>query len=182
MSTIGRIFIVVNLALAGAFVGFAGSFLQNHTDYKAQLAAAETAAAAAKEDAAKALQSKDDEARRLDRELRASNGQLESAQTENKSLAAANSRLEAQLATLSSDITKLTSHTTTMAQEIKQSRDVVAAFSRDYLAGEGDVIKHLANLGVQWRPLDARLVLGLTLHNAFGQQTDYIPVTEFYVP
>ncbi len=29
---------------------------------------------------------------------------------------------------------------------IKQSRDVVAAFSRDYLSGEGDVIKHLGYL------------------------------------
>lgn len=34
MSTIGRVFIVINLVLAGAFVFIAGTFLQNHTHWK----------------------------------------------------------------------------------------------------------------------------------------------------
>jgi len=43
MSPIGRAFIVVNLALAGGFVYFAGTYLQHHTNYKAELASAKTA-------------------------------------------------------------------------------------------------------------------------------------------
>ncbi len=36
MSPIGRVFIIVNLVLAAAFIGFAGTFLQNHTNWKTQ--------------------------------------------------------------------------------------------------------------------------------------------------
>jgi hypothetical protein len=44
MSPIGRVFIVLNLALAGGFVAFAGTHLQKQHDYKSQLETAQTAA------------------------------------------------------------------------------------------------------------------------------------------
>src|SRR5262245_17777968 len=36
MSPIGRVFVVLNLVLAGAFVGFAGTYLKHHTNWKEQ--------------------------------------------------------------------------------------------------------------------------------------------------
>lgn len=43
MSPIGRVFIVLNLLLAGTFVGFSGTYLQKQHNYKEQLAVAKQA-------------------------------------------------------------------------------------------------------------------------------------------
>ena len=123
MSPIGRVFIVLNLILAGAFVGFAGTFLQRHTDWKATSDGFETELAAAEQKATADLQAKDDELRKLDRELRAHKQQLDGADTDNKSLRDENQRLMAQLTELSGDVKNLSSQTTTMASEIQQSRE-----------------------------------------------------------
>lgn len=45
MSPIGRVFIVLNLVLAGVFVGFGGTYLQKQHDFKTQLEAEKTARA-----------------------------------------------------------------------------------------------------------------------------------------
>ncbi len=48
MSPIGRVFIVLNLLLAGAFVGFSGTYLQKQHTYKEKFEASEKAATEAK--------------------------------------------------------------------------------------------------------------------------------------
>ena len=111
--------LVLNLILAGAFVGFAGTFLQRHTDWKAQSDGFETQLAAAEQKATADLQAKDDELRKLDRELRAHKQQLDGADTDNKSLRDENQRLMAQLTELSGDVKNLSSQTTTMASGLR---------------------------------------------------------------
>lgn len=49
MSPIGRVFIVLNLLLAGTFVGFAGTYLQRQDDYKSRWEASVEAAAKEKD-------------------------------------------------------------------------------------------------------------------------------------
>jgi septal ring factor EnvC (AmiA/AmiB activator) len=104
MSPIGRVFIVINLVLAGAFVMIAGTFLQRHTDYKGRF---ENATAAAEKDKAAAESQRAELADKLattDRELRAKISALETAKTESASLSDENKRLQGQLADLATDI------------------------------------------------------------------------------
>ena len=123
MSAIGRVFIVLNLVLAGAFVGFAGTFLQKHTDYKAQFEASQDELAGANDMHTKQLAAKDDALRQADRELRAHKAQLDAAENSNKGLEEENQRLNGQLAELATDVKNLSSQTTTMAQAITQARE-----------------------------------------------------------
>ncbi len=123
MSAIGRVFIVLNLVLAAAFVGFAGTFLQRHTDYKAKFDAATTSAAEAATAAAAQFDAKVAELRDVDRELRAQKSLFDRADGDNKALRAENAQLTAQLADLAGDVKNISSQTTTMAQEIERSRE-----------------------------------------------------------
>src|SRR5262245_48619409 len=116
MSPIGRVFIVINLVLAGAFVMIAGTFLQRHTDYKDRY---DKAAAAAEKDKAAAESQRaelTDKITTTDRDLRAARAALETAKTESSSLADENKRLQGQLADLAVDVKSLNSHQTTMAE------------------------------------------------------------------
>lgn len=118
MSPIGRVFIVINLVLAGAFVMIAGTFLQRHTDYKGRYEQA-TAKLEQEIAAAKAQQEElNDKNTTLDRELRAAKSALDTAQRESGALADENKRLQGQLADISTDLKSLNSHSTTIAEAI----------------------------------------------------------------
>lgn len=121
MSALGRVFIVLNLVLAAAFVGFAGTFLQRHTDYKQRFTDKETELAALKLAAEGEKKELDDQLNAKDRELRAHKSQLDAAENENKTLREKSQQLEAQLADLAADVKNIGSQTTAMAQEIQQS-------------------------------------------------------------
>jgi hypothetical protein len=109
MSPIGRVFIVLNLALAGGFVAFAGTHLQQQHNYKDQLQEA-TKEAAKKEqelgDRIKVLESdlttQEVAKTQFETQLNTTRDLLENAKLENQ-------RLDQQLATIQGDIQKLQS-------------------------------------------------------------------------
>lgn len=109
MSPIGRVFIVLNLALAGGFVAFSGTHLQQQHNYKEQLQQAQDAA----EEKQKELQAQIDQLSSerttlevaktaRETELTATRNTLDQAQDENK-------RLTGQLAAMEGDIKALRS-------------------------------------------------------------------------
>lgn len=120
MSAIGRVFIVLNLILAGAFVGFAGTYLQKATDWKkahdelqAKYGELEKSAREREESLAK-------EVNTAKRELERYRQQLEQTARENKTLQGENTRLNGQLAELGKDLKNLQSAHTTIAATIER--------------------------------------------------------------
>jgi hypothetical protein len=110
MSPIGRVFILLNLALAGTFIGFAGTFLQRqdnwHKKFQTRDAEAVTAAKQAEADKA-ALQdtiNKDQVA------MTSAGNKVATLTTENAQLADANKALEGRLSSLEGDLKQLTSN------------------------------------------------------------------------
>ncbi len=121
MSTIGRVFIVLNLALAVGFVFAAGTFLQRHTDYKAQYEAKVDELAQEKANYEGRSAELTNEIQDKDRELRGTTSSLEVTKTENASLTEENQRLQSQLADMSSDLKSLNSRASTMSDAIERS-------------------------------------------------------------
>ncbi|MCR9247276.1 MAG: hypothetical protein NXI31_19765 [bacterium] len=109
MSPIGRVFIVLNLALAGGFVVFAGTHLQQQHNYKSQLEEAQTAAAEKEKQLSGEIARLEDERTSLEvaktareTELNATKNSLQDTSDENK-------RLAAQLSSLEGDVKSLVS-------------------------------------------------------------------------
>ncbi len=107
MSPIGRVFIVLNLLLAGAFVGFSGTYLQKQSNYKQQFEAEQKAHADSKsswEVEKNRLESErtnfEIAATSNQTELGATRNQLAAAQDEVKRLTQANSSLGADVKSL----------------------------------------------------------------------------------
>lgn len=121
MSPIGRVFIVLNLILAGGFVAISGTFLQRHTDYKAQFLAKSDEFAAAQKSFDDNRASLGDQISTLDRELRAHKTALDTEETNNKALTDENLRLTKQLADLAGDVKALNAHATTLAEAVDRS-------------------------------------------------------------
>ncbi|MFM1871096.1 MAG: hypothetical protein RL398_518 [Planctomycetota bacterium] len=107
MSPIGRVFIVLNLLLAGLFVGFSGTHLQKQSNYKQALEKEQTAHADSKK-AWETEKSRLENDRttfeiaktQLETSLNATKTQLAGAQDENKRLSAHNDSLEADIKAL----------------------------------------------------------------------------------
>ncbi len=121
MSPLGRVFIVLNLVLAAAFVGFAGTFLQRHTDYKDRYDQKAGEFDRAKEVADAERKALNEQFSAADRELRQHKAQLDTTANENKGLREENQQLEQRLTDLTTDVKNLSSQTTTMAEEIRQA-------------------------------------------------------------
>ena len=121
MSPIGRVFIVLNLILAGGFVAIAGTFLQRHTDYKQQFTAKSDELVAAQKSFDDNRAALGEQISTLDRELRGYSASLETEETNNKALTDENLRLTKQLADLAGDVKALNAHATTLAQAVDRS-------------------------------------------------------------
>lgn len=150
MSPIGRIFIVLNLALAGAFVYFAGVYLEQSSDWRtkhdtvqADLNNQLTQLRGQLEDAANRER---DSARKLEASERAK-GALE---TENQTLTAEKEQLARQLNTIQSELQSQASSLTTIASTVETTaRDtqtwtekaIAATAERDQAVREMEVAK-----------------------------------------
>lgn len=127
MSPIGRVFIVLNLLLAGAFVGFSGTYLQKQHNYKSQFDAEKAARAA---DVKRLTEEKfrfEDERNKLEvaktareSELGATNNRLDAAQDENK-------RLSQQLSQIEGDVKRLLSAAEASTTQSKAAIDQALA-------------------------------------------------------
>ncbi len=121
MSPIGRIFIVVNLLLAGTFVGFAGTYLQQATNFK-KLYDDEVVAHEADNKAKDALYSDErDKANDESRKLASSEQNLSNEKSERASLQKENERLSAQFAAIQADLKSTTSSIATMSSSVESA-------------------------------------------------------------
>lgn len=118
MSPIGRVFIVINLILAGTFVGFAGTNLQRQHHYKDLYEKEkdgrqkDNANAAAKELAYQDQVNKSEVAKS------ALDTNLANARNENARLADDNKRLQGQLSSIEGEVKLLSSNSTAMRSEV----------------------------------------------------------------
>lgn len=109
MSPIGRVFIVLNLVLAGVFVGFGGTYLQKQHDFKSQLTAEQDAHSATQQRLQTEITRLESERNTFENaktaretELDAKKNELAAAQDENK-------RLHQQVASFDAALKELTS-------------------------------------------------------------------------
>ena len=109
MSPIGRVFIVLNLALAGGFAVFAGTYLQKQSNYKQQFEAEQKAHADSK--SAWEIEKNRLESERTNFEIAATSRQTELGATQNQlaSTQDENKRLSGQLASMEADYKALRS-------------------------------------------------------------------------
>lgn len=130
MSPIGRVFIIINLVLAGAFVGFAGKYLQAATNFKKQLEE-KTAATDA------TIKQKDSEltsvkenlgtaqaaAARAETGEKAKASQLTVAEEENKDLRKRLDNFEAKITTINGSLSNLSTVQENQNKEAKEMRE-----------------------------------------------------------
>ena len=131
MSTIGRIFVVLNLVLAGFFVGFAGTFLQQHTDWKQKHDDLNTVANQSKQELQDQVTSLQSEKRTAVRELGSYKDQLAAANGSIEKLNSTNTQLRGQMADYGQKLGVLSSSSGTVASQIEQAvADAKAAMSK----------------------------------------------------
>lgn len=121
MSPIGKVFIVLNLILAGFFVGFAGTYLQRATDWKERFTKKDEELTKEKERAQGELAAISEQLQSKDRELNKVSLLVQNAETENKKLTDENTRLATQLAGLEGNLAKLQAAHTTISAAIDRS-------------------------------------------------------------
>jgi len=121
MSPIGRVFIILNLLLAGAFVGFAGTYLQQATDWKSKHAGAVVAHAEEKTSLEEQVTSHQRARQDAERELAGHTMSLSQKVNDNKRLTEENQRLSQQLSDLAADVKKLQSGAITIAGAVQQA-------------------------------------------------------------
>lgn len=107
MSPIGRVFIVLNLLLAGGFVVFAGTNLQGQHKYKSELLEERDARKKDNETAAQTQARLEAEARQFENAKTTNENQLAAANNENARLADENKRLHGQVGSMEGDIKQL---------------------------------------------------------------------------
>lgn len=119
MSPIGRVFVVLNLVLAGGFVAFAGTFLKNHTNYKdlykkeeTKLAAKTSEFEAEKTSLTTELSAAKTQVSSLDTLSKRNDAQLSEAKAENEILSK-------KLASIEGDVKGILSHWSTVASKVE---------------------------------------------------------------
>lgn len=113
MSPIGRVFIVLNLLLAGAFVGFSGTYLQKQSNFKQLYEAEQTAHAETK--SAREIEKTRLESERTNFEIAASTRQTELGATQH------------QLAGVQDDFKRLNQQFASMEADYKALRSIAEA-------------------------------------------------------
>lgn len=147
MSPIGRLFIVLNLVLAGAFVGFAGTYLQKASTWKEQHDALQTSSDALLETARAQLEVKQKEINDLNVRFTAADNKANTAQVTITDLSNEKERLEAMLASIQGDIKSLVASSSTIASNVDRAtteassareQSIEAASARDAALREKD--------------------------------------------
>ncbi len=123
MSPIGRVFVVLNLVLAGAFVGFAGTFLKNHTDYKAKFTAKSSELEKSTADWTKERESLNGLLGTSNRELTAANSNFARSEAELKEEKNRNETLSKQVADLIASVNQIKSDNATVASKVEAASE-----------------------------------------------------------
>ena len=123
MNTVGRIFLVLNLLLAGTFVGFAGTFLKSQDNYKSQLETAQTEHSKEMTQLKDTLNTANNEKNNLDREKARLDTELSAVKNQLANAERENQRLDSQLSDIQGNYERVQGNTATMAQKITAAYD-----------------------------------------------------------
>ncbi|MFY9343508.1 MAG: hypothetical protein WAT39_13510 [Planctomycetota bacterium] len=119
MSPIGRVFIVLNLALAGGFIVFSGTHLQKQHNYKSALQKEQTDRAAEKKASDEQIAKLESERNQFENAKTANETQLGEARNANARLTDDNKKLALQLASMEGDMKQLLSTAQAANTEMK---------------------------------------------------------------
>ncbi|MCC6669958.1 MAG: hypothetical protein IT458_02775 [Planctomycetes bacterium] len=143
MSPIGRVFIVLNLVLAGTFVGFAGTFLQKHTNWQTQYNQLKENTDKEKVALNQLIQQKDTELGTAQREVTRLDSLQRQTQNSLDEARRTNEGLEKQVSDLTGDIKSLNSSYATVASKVEKASDDSAKAIQMALAAEEEKNKAL---------------------------------------
>jgi hypothetical protein len=138
MSPIGRIFIVLNLFLAGGFVYFSGVYLQNATDWKQKHATDTAALQTQVTDLSASVQAKESERADTERKMIASETSKNSLENENQELRSENERLARLLNTIQADLAAQQSNYATIKSSIDTATAQYTEAAQLALKAEGE--------------------------------------------
>lgn len=119
MSPIGRVFIVINLILAGTFVGFAGTYLQKQHNFKQLYEQKSTEFEAAKSTWNAERQGLQDTVNKAEVAKAALDNQLSNSRNDAQRLSDENTRLNAKISSLDADVKGLASNANAMRKEVE---------------------------------------------------------------
>ncbi len=143
MSPIGRVFIVINLLLAGTFVGFAGTYLQKQHTYKQLLEAKSDEFTKAQSNWSAERQGLTDQINKAEVAKSALDNQLSNARNRNAELADENKRLSSTLASIEGDVKTMSSNANAMRSELaamaNQAKEAYAMAIADQKAKDAAV-------------------------------------------
>lgn len=122
MSNLGRLFIILNLALAGVFVGFASTYLQSATDWKSKHTEVVTAAAKDKKALEEQVLAANAQTSRLEAQLGQSQTKLKSLEATNSNLTDENQRLDARLSQLDGAMQTMKSDLGTISSSLERAQ------------------------------------------------------------
>ena len=138
MSTIGRIFIVLNVILAGVFVGFAATYLQQADDYRTKYSDEQQARQDDVARLSEQLKAESDRAESLNAKLLQSQGNLKRQETRNAELGDENKRLDAQLSQLDAAMQSMKSSMRAVQSSIEQATTASQNALTQALAAQGE--------------------------------------------
>src|SRR5690349_18863425 len=117
MSPIGRVFIVLNLLLAGTFVGFAGTYLQQANHWKELHGKKSEELAKVQGDFSAFRKNSETDINKLQVEKSTLDNNLANSKVTNQHLEEDNTRLQKQLAKIEADVTSLTASANAQREE-----------------------------------------------------------------
>ncbi len=148
MSPIGRLFIVLNLVLAGVFVGFAGTYLQKASTWKETHEALKTSSDAEVASLSNQVEIKQKELNDLNVRFTAADTKANQATVTIGDLTKENERLNNQLSSIEGDIKTLVANHSTVSSSVERATieatnarqdSIDAATARDAAVREKDV-------------------------------------------
>lgn len=134
MSPIGRLFIILNLILAAAFIAFAGFYLKNQTSYKTKLQESVAAAEAAKKSFEEQIVALGGQVQNYTLDLSSKTQQLANSQTVIKSLTEADTDNKQQLQRLSTSLEAIRAASETVSGKLEDQSTRIETLTKEWVA------------------------------------------------
>ena len=165
MSTVAKILVVLNLALAAVFLGSASNFLGQQDNFQNQLTKEKEDHAQTRSESAETIAEKDGTIRSLGRDLTAARGERDKAQTEAQRITGEVTHLREAYNQLSANATVATRSVEQLTNSLNAARDMIQALQSD----NGNL--HTNLLAAQ-ENRDAKVAMVNSLQMQLGNETE----------
>ncbi|MCB9890554.1 MAG: hypothetical protein H6832_08400 [Planctomycetes bacterium] len=134
MSPIGRLFIILNLVLAAAFIGFAGFYLKNQTSYKTKLEEKIVAAEAEKKNLEEQIVALNGQVQNYSTDLTTKSSLLATSQTTIKSLEEADTDNKSKLQRLTQKLESIDASSAQIASKLEDQSTRIETLTKEWVA------------------------------------------------